>query len=45
MENKNILCYNKDSAEWVTLEQALAYSDTVDLYVEDGIVRVVEVKA
>ncbi len=40
---KNILCHNADSGEWITLEQALAYSDTVDIYVTDNIVRIIVV--
>ena len=39
----NVLCYNKDSQEWVTLEAALAYSKTADLYVKDGTVHIIEV--
>lgn len=41
---ENVLCYNLDSKEWVTLDKALAYSGTVNLYAKDGIIRVVEVK-
>lgn len=40
----DVLCYNMDSREWVTLDQALAYSDTADLHVKNGVVRVVEVR-
>lgn len=40
---KDVLCYNKDSKDWITLEQALAYTDTMDLYVHGGDVRVIEV--
>jgi len=39
-----VLCYNVDSQDWVTLDQALAYSDSANLYVKDGVVRVVEVQ-
>lgn len=39
----NVLCYNADSAEWVTLDQAFAYSGTMDLYARDGVIRVIEV--
>lgn len=39
----DVLCYNTDSKEWVTLEQAQAYADKANLYVKDGIVRIVEV--
>ena len=40
----DVLCYNADSRDWVTLEQAKAYSNTMDLYVHNGIVRVIEVR-
>lgn len=40
---EDVLCYNKDSKEWVTLEQALAYASVADLYVRDATVRVIEV--
>ena len=40
----DVLCYNVDSQDWVTLDQALAYSDSANLYVKDGVVRVVEVQ-
>lgn len=41
--SETVLCYNLDSKEWVTVEQALAYSDTTNLYAKDGVVRIVEV--
>lgn len=40
----DVLCYNADSKEWTTLDKGLAYASTMDLYVMDGVVRVVEVK-
>ena len=40
----DVLCYNADSKEWTTLDKGLAYASTMDLYVIDGVVRVVEVK-
>ncbi len=40
----NVQCYNAGSKEWITLEQAKAYADTANLYVKDGVVRIVEVK-
>lgn len=40
---KDVLCYNADSDDWITLKQALDYTDSFDLYVKDGIVRVIEV--
>ena len=39
----DVLCYNMDSQEWVSLETALAYSATANLYAKDGVIRVVEV--
>ena len=39
----DVLCYNKDSQEWITLDAARAYSKTADLYVKDGIIRIIEV--
>jgi len=41
---EDVQCYNKDAKSWVTLDAALAYADTANLYVEDGVVRIVEVK-
>ena len=41
---QDVLCYNLDSKEWTTLEKALAYADTANLYAKDGVIRVVEVK-
>ena len=41
---EDVLCYNLDSKEWTTLEKALAYADTANLYAKDGVIRVVEVK-
>ena len=41
----DVLCYNADTGKWIDLDTALAYSDTTDLYVYDGVVRIVEVKA
>ncbi len=40
----DVLCYNADSKEWTTLDKGLAYASTMDLYVKDGVIRVVEVK-
>lgn len=39
----DVLCYNADGGSWITLEQAMAYSGTMNLYVHDGVVRIVEV--
>lgn len=40
----NILCYNRDNGRWMSLEDAQAYAKRATLYVDDGIVRVLEVK-
>ena len=42
----SVLCYNRDSQTWVTLEQALKYADTANLYTyrDDGIIRIIEVQ-
>ena len=41
----NVLCYNRDSNSWITLDAALDYADTANLYASsDGIIRVVEVR-
>ena len=40
---RDVLCYNKDSDDWVTLRQALDYAGSFDLYVKDGVIRIVEV--
>lgn len=39
-----VLCYNKDTGKWLTLSEAHAYASVSDLYVKDGVVRVIEVK-
>ena len=40
----DVQCYNKDSQSWVTLDQALAYSDTFTCYSSGGnTVRIIEV--
>ena len=39
----NVLCYNRDSKMWVSLDEAHAYAAQANLYVKDGIVRAVEV--
>lgn len=40
----DVQCYNADSQEWTTLDKAKAYAETADLYVKDGVVRIVEVR-
>lgn len=41
---EDVLCYNRDSGRWLTLSAAHAYAETCNLYVQDGIVRVVEIR-
>ena len=41
----DVLCYNADNGKWMTLDDAKAYGGTMNLYVYDGVVRIVEVKA
>ena len=42
---ETVLCYNADGGRWITLDAALAYAGEMNLYVENGVVRVVEVKS
>jgi hypothetical protein len=39
----SVLCYNRQSRDWVTLNEAHAYANTSTLYVYDGTVRIIEV--
>ena len=41
---ENVPCYNRDNNRWMTLDNAKLYAKRATLYVEDGTVRVVEVK-
>ena len=41
---EDVLCYNRDSAQWLSLSAAHAYAQTCNLYVRDGVVRVVEIR-
>lgn len=41
----DVLCFNKDNGEWITLTQAKTYADAANLYVKDGVVRVIEVRS
>ena len=41
----NVQCYNADTGKLMTLDDAKAYGGTMNLYVYDGVVRIVEVKA
>lgn len=38
---EDVLCYNEDSGRWTDLTSARSYGGTMDLYVKDGVVRVV----
>ena len=38
---ETVLCYNEDSGRWTDLTSARNYGGTLDLYVRDGVVRVV----
>ena len=39
----DVPCYNSAAKSWLTLSQAHGYADTANLYVSDGVVRVIEV--
>ncbi len=43
----NVLCWNRDGGSWLDggAEAALAYGGTMNLYVRDGVVRVIEVRS
>lgn len=41
---EGVLCYNRDNGRWMTLDNAKAYAKRASLYVEDGVVRALEVK-
>ena len=40
----DIPCYNRDNGRWMSLEDAQAYAKRATLYINDGIVRILEVK-
>ena len=40
----DVPCYNRDNGSWMSLEEAMDYSAQSDLYVKDGVVRVIEVR-
>ncbi len=41
----DVKCYNGDTKLWMdSLDRAMTYADTADLYVKDGVVRVIEVR-
>ena len=37
-------CYNRTTGRWMTLDVARTYADTMNLFVQDGAVRVIEIK-
>ena len=39
----SVACYNRTTGTWMTLAAAHAYAAKADLYVRDGVVRVIEV--
>ncbi|MBQ5928983.1 MAG: hypothetical protein IIW96_07435, partial [Oscillibacter sp.] len=40
---EDVMCYNRATKRWMTLDQGHAYAEKCDLYVQDGIVRAVEI--
>ena len=41
-----VICYNRNAGTWFAdLAAAKAYGGTMDLYVKDGVVRVIEVRS
>ena len=41
----NVPCYNRDNSRWMELDDALNYASRMNLYIYDGVVRIVEVKS
>lgn len=42
----DVKCYNSDTKLWMdSLDRAMAYADAANLYVKDGVVRVIEVRS
>ena len=39
----DVLCYNTNNGSWMTLSQAHAYASAADLYVHEGVVRIIQV--
>jgi len=37
-------CYNRTTGRWMTLDVARTYADTMNLFVQDGAVRVIEIR-
>ena len=41
----DVVCYNADGQRFVSLSEAHAYADRADLYVQDGVVRAIQVRS
>ena len=41
--SSDVVCYNKTTKTWMDLDAAHAYAKEADLYVHNGVVRVIEV--
>ena len=41
---EDVACYNRTTGRWMTFDAALAYADTMNLFVREGVVRVIELK-
>ena len=40
----NVMCYNRDIQDWVTVAQAHAYAKECDMYASsDGVIRAIEI--
>lgn len=39
----NVACYNRTTRSWMSLSAAHAYADVCDMYMKDGVIRVIEV--
>ncbi len=41
----DVICFNRDTAAWITLDEAHAYATSADLYAsDDGVIRAIEVR-
>ena len=41
---EDVLCRNLDTGRWMTLDAAMEYSARANLYVDEGVVRIIEVR-
>ena len=39
----DVLCYNRQTKDWVSLSAAHAYASESTLYIHNGVVRIIEV--